>query len=150
MQLSMFPSWFLLCKLDNLSLDIQQLYFLWTFHSLTPNGFFFCTTKLIFVICETSHNINITIHVNNINVLALCSPIYSQHIFWIVFFMLFLKQFMIKQITSGTPFHQSLTWSTIALAADIALDSFLALITAAPLCWTVYWKKKKQIRLDYG
>lgn len=40
-------------------------------------------------------------------------------------------------LTSEVPNQMSLTWSQIALAADIALDSFLALITAAPRCWTV-------------
>lgn len=40
-------------------------------------------------------------------------------------------------LTAGVPNQMSLTWSQIALAADIALDSFLALITAAPRCWTV-------------
>ena len=40
--------------------------------------------------------------------------------------------------TSLVPNHQSLMWSQIALAADIALESLRALITAAPLVWMVY------------
>lgn len=39
--------------------------------------------------------------------------------------------------TSGVPDQMSLMWSQMALAADMALDSFLALMTAAPLCCTV-------------
>lgn len=39
--------------------------------------------------------------------------------------------------TSGVPDQMSLIWSQMAFAADIALDSFLALMTAAPLCCTV-------------
>jgi len=35
------------------------------------------------------------------------------------------------------PKYQSLIWSTAALAADIALLSFLAAIIAAPLFYTV-------------
>lgn len=42
-----------------------------------------------------------------------------------------------KGSTSGVPVQISLMWSQMALAADMALDSFLALMTAAPLCCTV-------------
>jgi len=42
-----------------------------------------------------------------------------------------------KMPTSLVPFHQSRRWSQVALAADIALESFLAWMTAAPLCCTV-------------
>lgn len=50
--------------------------------------------------------------------------------------------------TSAVPAQMSLMWSQMALAADMALDSFLALMTAAPLCctvcnkitWTITWK----------
>lgn len=43
----------------------------------------------------------------------------------------------------------SLMWSQMALAADIALESFLALMTAAPLCCTV-WCKEKLKELQMG
>jgi len=39
--------------------------------------------------------------------------------------------------TFGVPSTQSRMWSHAALAADKALDSFLAFIIAAPLCCTV-------------
>lgn len=39
--------------------------------------------------------------------------------------------------TSGVPRTQSRMWSQAELAADNALESFLALIIAAPRCWTV-------------
>jgi len=39
--------------------------------------------------------------------------------------------------TSGVPRTQSRMWSQAELAADNALDSFLALMIAAPRCWTV-------------
>lgn len=42
-----------------------------------------------------------------------------------------------KAFTSGVPVQISRMWSQMALAADMALDSFLALMTAAPLCCTV-------------
>lgn len=42
-----------------------------------------------------------------------------------------------KAFTSGVPVQISLMWSQMALAADMALDSFRALMTAAPLCCTV-------------
>lgn len=41
-------------------------------------------------------------------------------------------------LTSGVPNQMSLTWSQMAFAADIALDSFRALMTAAPRCCTVW------------
>lgn len=41
-------------------------------------------------------------------------------------------------LTSLVPNQMSLMWSQMALAADMALDSFLALMTAAPRCCTVY------------
>lgn len=49
------------------------------------------------------------------------------------------------KFTSVVPDHMSLIWSQIALAADMALDSFRALMTAAPLCctvctWSIPWK----------
>ena len=42
-----------------------------------------------------------------------------------------------RRHTSGVPRTQSRIWSQAALAADNALESFLALIIAAPRCWTV-------------
>lgn len=39
--------------------------------------------------------------------------------------------------TSGVPRTQSRIWSQAELAADRALESFLALMIAAPRCWTV-------------
>ena len=39
--------------------------------------------------------------------------------------------------TSGVPRTQSRMWSQAELAADSALESFLALMIAAPRCWTV-------------
>lgn len=39
--------------------------------------------------------------------------------------------------TSGVPRTQSRIWSQAELAADKALESFLALMIAAPRCWTV-------------
>ena len=44
-------------------------------------------------------------------------------------------------LTSLVPVQMSLMWSQMALAADMALDSFLALMTAAPLCCTVCMKQ---------
>lgn len=43
--------------------------------------------------------------------------------------------------TSVVPDQISLMWSQMALAADMALDNFLALMTAAPLCCTVCGKR---------
>ena len=39
--------------------------------------------------------------------------------------------------TSGVPRTQSRMWSQAELAAESALDNFLALMIAAPRCWTV-------------
>jgi hypothetical protein len=49
---------------------------------------------------------------------------------------------MIDNILTGfVPNHQSLMWSQVALAADMALESFLAAMTAAPRFCTVYKSK---------
>ena len=49
-------------------------------------------------------------------------------------------------LTSGVPDQMSLRWSQMALAADMALDSFLALMTAAPRCWTVWIRNNRNVR----
>lgn len=49
------------------------------------------------------------------------------------------------KLTSGVPNQMSLMWSQMALAADIALESFLALMTAAPLCCTVCHTEVKRL-----
>lgn len=41
------------------------------------------------------------------------------------------------KLTSGVPRTQSRMWSQAELAAERALESFLALMIAAPRCWTV-------------
>lgn len=45
-------------------------------------------------------------------------------------------------LTSLVPNQMSLMWSQMALAADMALESFLALMTAAPRCCTVCGKEE--------
>ena len=50
----------------------------------------------------------------------------------------------VRWLTGRVPNHQSLTWSQMALAADMALESLRALITAAPLCWMVYEHNTKE------
>jgi len=45
-------------------------------------------------------------------------------------------------LTSFVPCHQSRRWSQVALAADMALDSLRAWMTAAPLCCTVWTRNK--------
>lgn len=47
-------------------------------------------------------------------------------------------------LTSLVPNQMSLMWSQMALAADMALDSFLALMTAAPRCCTVCRRKRRR------
>jgi hypothetical protein len=41
------------------------------------------------------------------------------------------------KLTSGVPRTQSRMWSQAELAAERALENFLALMIAAPRCWTV-------------
>lgn len=48
--------------------------------------------------------------------------------------------------TSGVPRTQSRMWSQAELAADNALESFLALIIAAPRCWTVVMNSPCNLR----
>lgn len=55
-----------------------------------------------------------------------------------------------RKLTSEVPVQMSLMWSQMALAADMALESFLALMTAAPRCCTVCeteeeWNNNKKI-----
>ena len=47
------------------------------------------------------------------------------------------------------PENQSCMWSHVALAADMALDNFLNLITAAPRCWTVCNRAKHQLSYNH-
>ncbi len=51
-------------------------------------------------------------------------------------------------LTSLVPNQMSLMWSQMALAADMALDSFLALMTAAPRSCTVCRRKTKRRRFE--
>lgn len=53
-------------------------------------------------------------------------------------------------LTSGVPNQMSLTWSQMAFAADIALDSFRALMTAAPRCCTVWVGPGKDSRVIWS
>lgn len=48
------------------------------------------------------------------------------------------------RLTSRVPNHQSLMWSQMALAADMALESFLALMTAAPRSCTVCRRQREE------
>lgn len=57
-----------------------------------------------------------------------------------------------RKLTSEVPVQMSLMWSQMALAADMALESFLALMTAAPRCCTVCeteeeWNNNKNIMI---
>ena len=55
-----------------------------------------------------------------------------------------------RVLTSGVPNQMSLTWSQMAFAADIALDSFRALMTAAPRCCTVWEGRQRQQGYSWG
>lgn len=48
-------------------------------------------------------------------------------------------------LTSLVPNQMSLMWSQMALAADMALESFLALIMAAPRCCTVCKENEEEL-----
>jgi len=54
-----------------------------------------------------------------------------------------------NKLTSFVPCHQSRRWSQVALAADIALDSLRAAMTAAPLCCTVCSHNKYTLYNQY-
>lgn len=53
-----------------------------------------------------------------------------------------------SSLTSLVPNQMSLMWSQMALAADMALDSFLALMTAAPRCCTVCRRTARRRRFE--
>ena len=59
------------------------------------------------------------------------------YLIWICFLTSILLEELINIHTGAVPNHQSFRWSQMAFAADIALDSLRALITAPPLPCTV-------------